>query len=134
MADMRRGAVPALAAAALAAAAGCGGKSAGAPPGTTVGGVRVAKTFVVHETESRLSPTRILIPRLTYYGFKAVNDGTETHALALAGPGIHVQTKEIAPGGSATFSAFFKRSGKYTLFDPLDDNRAKGMEATVTAP
>jgi hypothetical protein len=119
--------------------AGCGGGSSHSHStstlsGTTVGGVRVAGVFDVHETEYKLSPSKILIPRLGYYAFKAINDGKVAHALKLSGPGLTKTTATIAPGDSAQFVAFFKRSAKYTLFDPLDGNRAKGMVATVRVP
>lgn len=119
--------------------AACGGGSSNTTssinvPGTTVSGVRVLQTFVVHETESKLTPKSFFAPRFGYYGFKAVNDGTATHALELSGNGVHAHTGNIAPGDSANFAVLFKRSGKYQLFDPLDGNRAKGMQATVRVP
>jgi len=120
--------------------AACGGSGGGDTtttvnvPGTTIGGFRVAQTFVVHETESKLSPHRFVVPRFGYYGFKAVNDGTATHALEITGKGVHAHTGDIAPGDSAEFAVLFKRSGTYKLFDPLDGNRAKGMEGTVRVP
>jgi hypothetical protein len=134
---MKRPALLVLAAVSV-ALAGCGGSGgkpkATVPPGITVGGVRVAQVFVVHETESRLTPRRILVPRLGYYAIKAVNDGKVTHALELTGPGLVKKTSDIPPGGSAKFAVFFKRSGTYKLFSPTGADRAKGMQATVRVP
>jgi hypothetical protein len=130
-----------LALGAVAALAGCGGGGGGksnpgttTEPATTVGGVRVAGVVVVHETEYKFRPSKILIPRLGYYAIKAVNDGKLAHALVLTGPGLHKKTPTLAPGDSSEFKVFFKRSAKFTLFDPLDGHRAKGMVATVRVP
>jgi uncharacterized cupredoxin-like copper-binding protein len=119
------------------ALAGCGGSSHSSStnvPGTTVSNVRVAKTFVIHETEYRLRPRKILIPRFGYYAFKGVNDGTVAHALEITGPGVQAKTGNIEPGDSAQFAVLFKRTGTYKLFCPVDGHRAKGMQATVRVP
>jgi uncharacterized cupredoxin-like copper-binding protein len=102
--------------------------------GTVVGGVRVLKTFVVHETEYALKPSKITVDRLAYYAIKAVNDGHETHALEVKGHGVDAKSNEIAPGESATFAVDLTRSGKYRLFCPVDDHAGKGMEGTITVP
>ena len=118
------------------ALAGCGGgsKPATVPAGTTVGGVRVAQVFTVHESEFRLAPNAIRVPRLGYYGFTAVNTGKVPHALAITGHGVSAHTATIAPGKSAQLAVLLQKSGKYTLFDPLDDHRAKGMQGIVRVP
>jgi uncharacterized cupredoxin-like copper-binding protein len=78
-----------------------------------------------------LSPSTIPIDRFGYYGIKAVNDGTVTHALTLRGPGINKTTGEIAPGESKTFAVNFQRSGTYGLYCPIDGHKAKGMTGKV---
>jgi len=94
----------------------------------------VLRTIVVHETEYELSPRTIRVGRLGYYGFEAVNDGTQAHALALDGHGVHEQTGDVAPGASAKFAVLFRNSGTYRLYCPIDGHRAKGMVATVVVP
>ncbi len=99
--------------------------------GITVEGFRVARLFRVHESEFKITPRKIHIERFGYYGFKAINDGAVVHALVLVGPGTHKSTKNIAPGGSAEFAVFFRRSGRYRLYCPIDRHQQKGMRTTV---
>lgn len=99
--------------------------------GITVEGFRVARLFRVHESEFSITPRKIHIERFGYYGIKAINDGSVAHALVLVGPGTHESTKNIAPGESAEFAVFFRRSGRYRLYCPIDAHRQKGMRATV---
>ena len=122
-------------AALLLAGCGGGGKSAtSAEVGTTVSNVRVLKTIVIHETEYRLRPRTIRIGRIAYYGIKAVNDGTVTHALVLEGHGLKKATGDIAPGESKTFSAFLHTPGTYELYCPIDGHKGKGMTAKLVVP
>jgi plastocyanin len=118
--------------------AGCGGGSettTTAPEvGLTVGGFRVLKIIVVHESEYRITPSKVTVDRLGYYGIKAVNDGATTHALELEGPGIKKGTGSIAPGASKAFAVFFKQSGTYRLSCPIDEHASKGMKGTITVP
>src|ERR1041385_6894921 len=117
----------------LAGCGGGGGKGSSSPPpaSTAVSGVRVAKIFPVHLTEYKLAPSTIRIERFGYYGIKAINDGSTTHALEITGNGVNAHTPNIKPGEFATMLVFFKKAGTYMLFCPVDGHRAKGMEGTV---
>ena len=115
--------------------AGCGGggdTTAGTTTGPIiVGGFQVLKVIPIHETEFALSPSTIKIDRFGYYGIKAVNDGTVTHALTVEGHGIDKTTAELAPGDSKSLAVFFKRAGTYRIYCPIDGHEAKGMKGTV---
>jgi uncharacterized cupredoxin-like copper-binding protein len=91
----------------------------------------VLKTIAVHETEFALSPKTIRIERFGYYGIEAINDGEDTHALAIEGPGVDKRTGDIAPGESETLLVFFTKAGTYRLYCPVDGHEAQGMTATV---
>jgi plastocyanin len=109
--------------------AGCGGGDSGGA--TTVEGVRVVSVFDVHETEYALSPTAIRIERFGYYGIKAINDGTEPHALEVAGHGVEEETGLVDPGESHTLLVFFSEAGVYELYCPVDGHRQRGMKGTA---
>jgi len=125
----------ALSVAIVAAGCGDGSSSSSTNPTTTapiiVGGFQVLKVIPVHETEFALDPSTIQIDRFGYYGIKAINDGTVTHALTVKGHGIDQTTGDIAPGESKSIAVFFKRAGTYKLYCPIDGHEAKGMKGTV---
>jgi hypothetical protein len=135
MGRVRRGALVALAAAS-AALSGCGGTklTLTATNSTTIGNAGVVEIYAVHETEFKLTPDTFSAPGQGNYAFKAINDGKLKHAIALQGPGIYTVTAKIAPSHSLTFTVQLRSAGKYTLFDPTDGYRAKGMHAVVQVP
>ena len=66
------------------------------------------------------------------YTFVMSNGGDATHALALDGPGVDNQKSGTAgPGGSASLPATLQ-PGKYTLYCPVGNHRAMGMQTTFT--
>jgi hypothetical protein len=115
---------------ALAGCGGGGGSTTGGS-GTVVDNTHVLRVIDVHETEYKLTPSFVEIPRFGYYGLKAINDGKIPHALALQGRGLHQRTGRIAPGQSKTMLVFFRKAGLYLLYCPIDGHREKGMKATL---
>jgi uncharacterized cupredoxin-like copper-binding protein len=108
---------------------GCGGSDDDAA--ASVEGVRVLETIDVHESEYEISPRTTRIERTAYYGVKVVNDGEESHALVISGPGLKRTTGTIAAGDSKTLAVFFKQEGRYRLLCPVDGHAQKGMTATI---
>ena len=113
--------------------AGCGGgddadeAAEPAPPAD-----EPVKTFTISETEFELNPASITLEEPGTYAFRAVNDGSTTHALAIEGAGLEEETEEIAPGGSATLTAEITRRGSYRLYCPVGDHEDRGMVGAVT--
>jgi uncharacterized cupredoxin-like copper-binding protein len=118
---------------------GCGGyggsKSKSSTPATTSGGPAfgaVIKTVTVHESEFKLSPSTISLSKPGTYVFKGVNGGTITHALMVAGNGVHGRSADIPPGQSATVKVTLPKNGSYQIFCPIDGHKAQGMKGTLT--
>jgi plastocyanin len=126
---MRRLQMLVVAAATLLVLSGCGGSDD--QETASVEGVRVLQTIDVHESEYKIRPRRTRIERTAYYGVKVVNDGEESHALVIDGPGLHRTTGTIAAGDSKTIAVFFKKEGTYRLLCPVDGHAQKGMRATI---
>jgi hypothetical protein len=96
-----------------------------------VEGYRVLNLTEIHETEYALRPKTITFERHAYYGLKVINDGEETHAFRIKGPGLERETEDIEPGGSTELAVFLRRSGTYVLSCPIDGHETKGMKATL---
>jgi len=60
--------------------------------------------------------------------FAVRNDGTYTHALAIVG--MTQKTRDLSPGGKAALTVTLK-PGTYTLYCPVDNHRAMGMETKL---
>jgi uncharacterized cupredoxin-like copper-binding protein len=66
------------------------------------------------------------------YAFKAVNNGTITHALTINGPGVSDKsTGDLSPGDSATLTVTLQ-AGTYELWCPIDSHKSLGMDIHIT--
>src|SRR3954452_16334898 len=66
------------------------------------------------------------------YTFQMANDGNTTHAIEIDGPGVEDQKSDDAgPGGSASVTVTLQ-AGKYTIYCPVGNHRAMGMQTTFT--
>jgi plastocyanin len=108
---------------------GCGGSDDDAA--VSIQGIRVLETIDIHESEYKIRPRTTRIERTAYYGVKVINDGDESHALVIDGPGLKRRTGTIGAGESKTIAVFFKREGRYRLSCPVDGHARKGMTATI---
>jgi uncharacterized cupredoxin-like copper-binding protein len=122
-----------LAAGASLLLAGCGGGNGDstAESATTVDGIRVLQTIVVHETDFALEPKTLRAERFGYYGIEVVNDGDVPHALAVEGHGVDERTRELEPGESQTLLVLLTKGGTYRVYCPVDGHEAQGMRATL---
>jgi plastocyanin len=117
---MRRAAL--LAALAL-AVAGCGSDEGGdgeATPGTP------QKTIVISETDYALDPGSVSVEEPGTYAFDVVNDGQVAHALEIEGEGIEEETETLQPGERATLTVALE-AGEYELYCPVGDHADRGM-------
>jgi len=85
----------------------------------------------IHETEYSIEPKQIVFDRHAYYGLEVRNEGDETHAFRIKGPGLERETQDIEPGSSTSIAVFLRRSGRYELSCPIDGHAGKGMRATL---
>lgn len=88
-------------------------------------------TIVVVETEYGLTvePRDGLVP--ARYTFVVQNDGNETHALAISGPGVDERTRLIPPGGDAEEIALNLPLGEYELWCPVSGHQDRGMHTSL---
>ena len=116
---------------------GCGGsggssqKASSTTEPTSSGGT-VVKTVTVHETEYKLTPNSISLPKAGTYVFKGVNDGTTTHALEVEGNGVEEESSDISAGSSGTLKVTLPKTGTYEIYCPVDGHKGLGMKGTVT--
>ena len=112
---------------------GCGGskKTSSTTTPASSGGT-VVKTVTVHETEYKLTPNSISLPKAGTYVFKGVNDGTTAHALAVEGNGVDMDGAEISPGSSGTLKVTLPKKGSYQIYCPVDGHKGLGMKGNVT--
>jgi hypothetical protein len=81
-------------------------------------------------TDSGLEPDRVEV-RAGVIEFRVQNAGERTHALAFETSDEEVRkTKPIPPGRAETIKIDF-RAGDYEMFDPLGENRERGIEGVV---
>jgi plastocyanin len=121
---------------------GCGGNGGGsknnaastaASTGSSAAsGGAVIKTVGVHETEYKLSPNTISLPKPGTYVFKGVNDGTVTHSLAVEGHGVDMDASVISPGSSGTLKVTLPKAGTYEIYCPIDGHKGLGMKGKLT--
>jgi plastocyanin len=128
--------VTGLAAAAALAAAGCGGNdnstSTAGESTTTSTTTASAQTITNSEQDFSLDPSTVTVDAAGAVTFKAVNDGGTDHALEIEGNGGgEKRTDTIGAGESATVAIDLK-PGTYTMYCPIGNHRAMGMEGTIT--
>jgi plastocyanin len=115
---------------AVAALAGCGGKSKTAKPASP-GPAKTSQTIQVKETEFHLAPAKITVSSPGSVSFDATNAGKIDHALEIEGNGVEQKTGTISPGSSGKLEVTLSKKGTYELYCPIDNHRAMGMQATV---
>ena len=116
---------------------GCGGYGGGSKKASSTttpasSGGTVVKTVTVHETEYKLTPNSISLPKAGTYVFKGVNAGTTAHALAVEGNGVDMDGAEISPGNRGTLKVTLPKNGNYEIYCPVDGHKGLGMKGTVT--
>lgn len=133
------GAVLGIAAAVVLAGCGSsgnsgGGSAAGGSPtaGGTSGSAQGQGTTVdVKATEFAFSLSKSDFSPGTYT-FTMHDDGHATHAMAMEGPGLsNAKSSNAGPGETATMTVTLK-AGTYTLYCPVGNHRAQGMQTTLT--
>ena len=116
---------------------GCGGYGGGSKKASSTStpassGGTVVKTVTVHETEYKLTPNSISLPKAGTYVFKGVNDGTTTHSLGIEGHGVDMDAADISPGSSGKLRVTLPKNGTYEIYCPVDGHKGLGMKGTVT--
>ena len=115
---------------------GCGGYGGGSKKTSSTtqaaSGGTVVKTVTLHETEYKLTPNSISLPKAGTYVFKGVNDGTTTHSLGVEGHGVDMDAADISPGSSGTLKVTLPKTGTYEIYCPVDGHKGLGMKGTVT--
>jgi len=109
-----------------------GGESTiGTPTAGTEGSSMVAGGQVpVSLAEFAISmPSTLPAGRVT---FAITNDGTITHSFEIEGNGIEKQLKNPLEPGKTDMLSVNLEPGTYTVYCPIDDHRAQGMELEVT--
>ena len=119
----------ALAAAGLLAMSGCGEKRETTTGGASSSGSAPA-AVTVSETEFKLDPGSLDVPKGGSVSVEVKNDGATDHALEIDGPDGEFKTGTIAPGKSATLKADLK-PGTYEMYCPIDGHKDKGMKGEI---
>jgi uncharacterized cupredoxin-like copper-binding protein len=143
---MRRFVVIALAPV-LVIAAGCGSSSnssksssnasttpAAAPAAPASTPAPGAVAIGVRETEYKLTPANITLPKSGKHTILAMNNGKVTHAIEVEGGGAggaDVKSTSIAPGQSATIAVDLKAGKTYAWYCPIDGHKGLGMKGTI---
>ena len=113
--------------------AGCGsGYGGGSKKSSGGSSGKVLRTITVSEKEFSLSPSAISLSKTGTYAFKAMNNGTTTHALEIEGNGVEAKTGNISPGNSATLKVKLSKDGSYEMYCPVDSHKQQGMKGDVT--
>jgi uncharacterized cupredoxin-like copper-binding protein len=116
--------------------AGCGGTSGGTNNdnqghlGETAGVVGKKVTIILKDFT--ITPQNITLPKPGSYSFELHNEGAQTHSLKIVGNGLDKRGEDIIFGNNTTFTADFKKSGKYDMYCPVIGHRALGMTGTIT--
>jgi plastocyanin len=110
---------------ALLVLSGCGEKRA-----TGTGGGSSPATVAISESEFKLTPASVKVPKAGPVTIQVKNAGGTAHALALQTASGVVTSPTLAPGKSASVKADLK-AGTYTMYCPIDGHRSKGMEGKV---
>jgi uncharacterized cupredoxin-like copper-binding protein len=105
----------------------CGGEE-----GTTDGGAPAGPAAVeIVLGDFTIEPSAIAVEPGSYT-FRVVNEGGQTHALEIEGPGGEVETGDLAPGESADLVVDLSEPGEYEMYCPVGGHREQGMEGEVT--
>jgi plastocyanin len=98
---------------------------------SSAGAGSAPRTVTVSATEFKLSlPTTTFSPGT--YTFRMSDDGQATHAIEIQGPGVDGQKSDTAgPGGTASLTVTLQK-GTYTMWCPVANHRAVGMQTTLT--
>src|SRR5919201_3060013 len=121
----RLASLAALAALALTVAA-CGGSKTSAPKKVRPG--KPLQEISIEESEFALDPAKVELDRRGIYRFHAINVGTKVHGLRIVGPGhVSAVTARLKPGQSTTVDVLVRKKGSYTYFDPVSQNKKRGM-------
>jgi len=118
-------AVPALAAALI--AAGCGG---GGPAPEGDGGP-TAETIRVRATDFAFDPATISVDAPGKYALVLENEGEAPHALAIEGPGGDQKSVTVEAGESAEMTVEIVEGGEYRIFCPVSGHADQGMTGTL---
>jgi uncharacterized cupredoxin-like copper-binding protein len=122
-------------------AAGCGDDdedtTAASVPTTTETGATGAtgaagggENVKIGETEYKLDPSDPSV-KAGSVTFDVSNDGQVTHSLEVEGNGLEEELPaDLAPGDTGSLTVDLD-PGTYTMYCPIDDHRAKGMEGTI---
>ncbi|MFN2616164.1 MAG: cupredoxin domain-containing protein [Thermoleophilaceae bacterium] len=114
------------------ATAGCGsGDSESKSGGKKAGSGARAAAVTIRESEYKLNPANPKVAKAHVVVFRVRNQGKNTHALEIEGPGGEQRTPRIAPGSSATLRADLSKPGSYEFYCPIDDHRKLGMAGQV---
>ena len=124
-------------------AAGCGDDdedtTAASVPTTTETGATDAtgaagggETVKISETEFKLDPSDVKDVKAGSVTFDVSNDGDTTHSLEVEGNGIEEELPEDLAAGDSGELTVDLEPGTYTMYCPVDDHRAQGMEGTIT--
>ncbi len=110
--------------------AACGGGGGGSPEASTTA-TTSEQTFKVSETDYKLTPTPLTIPKAGTYTIEAMNDGQVDHSLTIEGNGLEETTTDtISPGQSASITVDLK-AGTYRMYCPIDGHQKLGMVGKV---
>jgi uncharacterized cupredoxin-like copper-binding protein len=120
----------AIAAAGLAAVAGCGEKRDVTGTGASGANAPARATVSVSETEFKLTPSTAKVAKPGVVTIHVTNAGKTAHALVVVTPKGEVKVPPIQPGGNATLNADLK-AGTYTWYCPIDGHKAKGMKGQI---
>ena len=92
----------------------------------------VVKTVKIDESEFKLTPSSVSLPKTGTYEFEVVNKGSITHALEVEGKGVEEESHDVGAGKSTTFDVTFKDAGSYEMYCPIDGHKVQGMEGKIT--
>jgi uncharacterized cupredoxin-like copper-binding protein len=123
-------------------AIGCGGDddtstTASVPTTTTTGATGATgaagggETLKISETDFKLDPSDPSV-KAGSVTIDVSNDGETTHSLEVEGNGLADTSlpADLAPGDSGNLTVDLQ-PGTYTMYCPIDDHRAMGMEGTI---
>ena len=123
-------------------AIGCGGDdetstTASVPTTTTTGATGATgaagggETLKISETDFKLDPSDPSV-KAGSVTIDVSNDGETTHSLEVEGNGLADTSldADLAPGDNGQLTVDLQ-PGTYTMYCPIDDHRAQGMEGTI---
>jgi uncharacterized cupredoxin-like copper-binding protein len=109
---------------------GCGGGGGSQEATTTT--ATAEQTFNISETDYKLTPAPLTIPKAGTYTIEATNDGQTDHALTIEGNGLEEKRSDtISPGQSTSITVDLK-AGTYRMYCPIDGHQKLGMVGKIT--